>query len=137
MRLNADDRIWCPVDRPDYLCVLERIQQPPRNLDHFLNLQRHLLQRLVAAANDGEIELANHKLEDNLSPEELLGLPCGLFHHPKAVRLLLENPADLSGLLHQWKKGFADVVNLPPMSPAEASQEAAGLSLESFLDRLL
>lgn len=137
MKLNADDRIWCPVDRPDYLCVLERVQQPPRHLDHFLNLQRHLLQRLVAAANDGEIEVGNRRLVEELPPGELDFLPERLFHDPKTPQLLLENASDFLGPLHQWKDGFQQAAKLPQMLPQEAQEEAEGLSLESFLDRLL
>jgi hypothetical protein len=39
--------------------------------------------------------------------------------------------------MHEWKLGFEEVAKLPPMSPQEAKEEAEGLSLESFLARLL
>jgi hypothetical protein len=45
MKLNPGDRIWCPVDSPDYLCVMEA-QRPPANPSHFLSLQQDLLERL-------------------------------------------------------------------------------------------
>ena len=39
--------------------------------------------------------------------------------------------------MHEWKVGFEEVINLPPMSQQDAMKEALGLSLESFLRRLL
>ena len=48
----------------------------------------------------------------------------------------MENPALLGSALHEWKRDFEEVAKLPPMSPQEAQEEAEGLSLESFLDRL-
>jgi hypothetical protein len=137
MKLNADDKPWAPQDRPEYLCVLHGQQQPPRNQLEFLRHQVNLLNRLVLDSNPEEKSVANRRLVDDLPEPELNALPSDLFLHPRTSRLLLENVSDKLGPLHQWKAEFDQVVNLPPMSPQEARQEAEGLSLESFLDRLL
>jgi hypothetical protein len=137
MNLNADDRPWAPQDQPDYLCVLHGQQQPPRNRDHFLNLQLDLLNRLLLESNQGEKEDADRRLRDNLPLEERMNLPLDLFQNPRTSRLLLENVTDVLGPMYQWKVGFDQVQNLPQMPPEEARQEAESLSLESFLSRLL
>ena len=137
MILNPDDRPWCPVDKPDYLCVLHGQQQPPRNRDHFLNHQLDLLNRLLLESNQGEKEDADRRLRDNLPLEERMNLPLDLFQNPRTSRLLLENVTDVLGPMYQWKVGFDQVQNLPQMPPEEARQEAESLSLESFLSHLL
>jgi hypothetical protein len=109
-----------------------------RNLSEFLSRQRELLDRLLLEANEGEKEDANRRFKDNLPVEELISLPLDLFQNPRmSHQLLLEHQADMAGPMHQWKEGFDEVMNLPPMSEQEARQEAEGLSLESFLSRLL
>jgi hypothetical protein len=137
MKLDSDDKIWFPVDKPDYLCVLTGRQHPPQNQLEFLSRQRELLDRLVEQSNQAELDNANRMLSQDLSARELDFLPSGLFHDPKMSRLLLEKPCDLNGPLHQWKEGFNQVRQLPQMSRQEAKEEAEGLSLESFLSRLL
>ena len=75
-------------------------------------------------------------MENNLPQQELDFLPSGLFHDLRTSQILIENPSDMNGKISQWKERFDQVKNLPPMPPEEATEEADGLSLESFLSRL-
>ena len=137
MKMNADDKIWAPKDRPEYLCVLGGVRQPPASQSDFLSLQAQLLGRLWDRANEGEREAGNLRLQNNLEPEALDALPSRLLQDRRTCRALMENPALEGSPLHEWKRDFEEVAKLPPMSPQEAKQEAESLSLESFLARLL
>ena len=59
MKLLPDDQVWCPVDHPEYLCLLRPSQKPPVKLDDFLLRQVDLLERLLADASEGEKKAAN------------------------------------------------------------------------------
>ena len=130
MKLNPDDRIWCPVEKPDYLCVLHGQQRPPQNQVDFLGLQLLLLNRLVDQANEGELEVAERRLRLDFPARELDFLPGGLFHDRRTSRLLLENPSDINGPLHQWKVEFDEVRNLPQMPRQEAREEAEQVTMQ-------
>ena len=137
MKLNNDDKPWCPGENPDYLCVLERNQPPPKTAELLLVSQVRLLQRLVAEASMEEVEDANRRLELNLQAEELLNLPLGGFKNRRTANILLVQPAAIGSQLADWKEGLEEAVNLPPMPEQEAREEAENLSLESFLGRIL
>jgi hypothetical protein len=137
MKLNNDDKPWCPGENLDYLCVLGRNQPPPKTAELLLVSQVRLLQRLVAEARPDEVEDANRRLNDNLQDEELLNLPLGGFKNRRTANILLVQPAALGYKLADWKEGLAEAVNLPPMPEKEAREEAECLTLESFLGRVL
>jgi hypothetical protein len=137
MKLNNDDKPWCPGENPDYLCVLGRNVPPPKTAELLLVSQVRLLQRLVAEASPEELADANRRLELNLQEEELLNLPPGLLKKPRTPNILLVQPAALNYKLADWKEGLAEAVNLPPMPEKEAREEAESLTLESFLGRIL
>ncbi len=137
MKLNNDDKPWCPGENPDYLCVLGHNQPPPKTAELLLVSQVRLLQRLVAEASPDEVEDANRRLNDNLQDEELLNLPLGGFKNRRTANILLVQPAVLGYRLADWKAGMEKALSLPSMPEPEAMSEAESLSLESFLGRIL
>lgn len=137
MILQPKDRPWAPEECPQYLCILQGDQLPPRNLDLFLNRQVELLQRLQQQASPRELSQANRQLELDLPAEVLLHLPSNLLFDDRLPGLLLLNPQSEGSPLHQWKEGFNQALSLPPMPEAQSLEEAQGLSLESYLNHLL
>lgn len=137
MKLTDTDKVWAPLDEPDYLCVLKVQWDPPKNRETFLRRQSELLARLVAEANPGEVANGNRMLLNNLSQAVLDGLPGDLFNDPRTCRYLIHNPAELGSNLQKWRDRFEEVADLPVMDQAEANQTAADLCLEVFLDRLM
>lgn len=121
----------------EYLCALKRTQNPPKTAELLLLEQVKLLKRLVAEANEGEIQDANRRLELNLQQEELVNLPGDLLDDPKTPNVLLVMPAALNYPLADWKAGMEDAIKLPPMPEIEAREEAENLSLESFIGRIV
>lgn len=136
MKLTSNDKVWCPAEHPEYLCVLKPNQNPPKSAELLLVEQVILLRRLVKEANEGEIRNANRML-DNLPEENWINLPLKQFNDPRTANVLLVMPAEINGLLAEWKAGMEEAVKLPPMSEKEATEEAESLSLESFLSKLL
>lgn len=137
MQLNDNERLWAPMNHPEYLCLLRNQQQPPQDQEQFLLRQADLLERLLEEADEGEKEACNRQLVDNLQPEFLDFLPTGLLMNPRTPSYLLNNPAVEGSPLHRWKAGFRDFKSLPPHPKAELLELAEGLSLESWLSRLL
>ena len=136
MHLTANDIPWAPQDCPDYLCLLGPNQAPPKSRDQFLYLQLQLLRRLIEGANDKEIRGANTRLENNLTVDQLNSLPGGLAH-PLTPQALIFNPAPVDSRLYEWREEIEERLALPPMGPEDLREEVEGLSLESFLSRLL
>jgi len=95
------------------------------------------LERLVAEASEEELRAANRKLELHLQPEFLDFLPTDLLTNPLTPNYLLNNPAVVGSPLHQWKVDFRDYRHLPAHPLQEWFPLAQGLSVESWLDRLL
>lgn len=137
MQLTGRDKPWAPAEKPDYLCLLRQDQGPPANREAFLDNQVYLLRRLLEQANQGELAAANRQLEQGLPEEFLMSLPTDLLANPQTPRCLLENPAQEGGQLHQWKVGADEALKGPAMDQVEVWEEARGLSLESFLSRLV
>jgi len=137
MKFNNDETWWAPEGHMEYLCALKRTQNPPKTAELLLLEQVKLLKRLVAEANEGEIQDANRRLELNLQQEELVNLPGDLLDDPKTPNVLLVMPAALNYPLADWKAGMEDAIKLPPMPEIEAREEAENLSLESFIGRIV
>lgn len=137
MKLKESDQVWVPADLDQYLLVLPKGEAMARDPDLFLQDQARLLRRLVAEASDTEIDQANLRLSENLPQSESLWLPSDLLRNPATPGGLMGNPAELGSQLHQWKEGVAAALKMPSLPAAQARKLAEGLSLESFLSRLL
>jgi hypothetical protein len=137
MKLTDNDKPWCPVDKPQYLCLLKPGQQPPKSAESLWLEQAELLERLVKEANEDEIENANRIVDDNQTAEMLINLPLKKFNDPRMPRVLLGQTSEPGSIFGDWKEGLAEAVKLPPMSEKEATEEAESLTLESFLGRIL
>lgn len=137
MKLNDNDKPWCPENLENYLCVLRQEQRPPRDLETFLHRQEELLRRLVAQATEEELDLAGERIRQDLPQEEQMLLQPGLFRDPTTPSYLLWHTANWGTARHEWMEDVPSALARPAMSAGEARQLAEGLSLESFLDRLL
>lgn len=137
MKLNDNDRPWCPENLENYLCVLRQEQRPPRDLETFLDRQEELLVRLVAQADDAQLDLAAARIRQDLPMEEQILLQSEMFRDPETPARLLRHTANWGTARHEWMEDVPSALARPAMSAGEARQLAEGLSLESFLDRLL
>lgn len=136
MKLTSNDKPWAPVDQPEYLVVLKPQQNPPKTAEVLLLEQVSLLRRLVAEASPEELDHAALKLQNGLTEAEQVALPLKMFRDRRTPNILLHQPAELNSLLGDWKAGLEAAVRSRPMPAKEAQQEAAELTLESFLGRI-
>lgn len=137
MQLNETDRVWCPVEQPEYLCLLSERQQPPKTLEQFLLLQVDLFNRVLADASPKERDQANRRVQQNLPEEAQAFLPSDLVNDPTFPNALLLNPSVEGTRLQEWKQGFQQAVRQPLLPEQEAAPLLLQMSLETFLDRLL
>lgn len=136
MKLKPNERAWAPKDNPELLLILGPNQQPPRTQEAYLLQAVETLRRLVEDADPEEVEAANNRLRDSLPQEEQMGLPPAMLEDKSTARSLLLQPASLGSRLHELKMEAKSAVKEEPMDQEEANQEAAEMSLESFLSRL-
>jgi len=140
MKSVAQMKFWMPDSQPDYLSIVRTASKTGRQetKDQFLLDQAELLRMLVAEASPGEIKAANNRIEDNLPEQGWQNLPSGLLDNPQTPLVLIWTyPAEPGTTLADWRDGILDALEAPDASPEELKEEVSGLSLESFLCRLL
>lgn len=137
MKLNESETVWMPENQPEYLLVLPQGRQSPKDQEAYLLNSVVLLKRLIADSNDREIAEANRRLQEELPQEMLVWLPSGDLENEETPKALLLNPMSEGTPAHEWKVGIESALQAPLAPPNQARSEAEGLTLESFLSRLL
>ncbi len=140
MKTVAQMKFWMPEDRPDYLSLVRPASKTGRQetKDQFLLDQATLLRILVAEASPGEIKATNNRIEDSLAEQGSQNLPSGLLNNPQTPEALIWTyPAEPGTTLADWRDGITDALESPAANPEDLKEEVSGLSLESFLCRLL
>jgi len=140
MKSVAQAKFWMPEDKPEYLSLVRSNSKTgrPDTKDQFLLDQAELLRMLVAEANEEEIEDANRRIQYGLPEYGADYLPNGLLNNPQTpLALIWTYPAEPGATLADWRDGIMDALEAPDASPEELKEEVSGLSLESYLSRLL
>ena len=136
MKLNANDKIWAPVDNPRYLLVIPEGRPVPQNRNQFLAANLQMLQRLLEEAGEEEIQEANQVLRQ-LETEVLDWMPDKLLNDPRTLELLTDlTPVDGSPL-KEWKAGVEAALKEPRMLETEARQEAETLTLAGKIGQMI
>lgn len=137
MKLNANDRLWAPMDKPRHLLVIPQGAPEPQTRAQFLAANIQLLQRLRDQASEEEIQEANRLLVDNLEPEVLDWLPQELLNNPKTAELLTSLQLVEGSPLHEWKMDVDTALSDPRMPETEAMEEAHYLTLVSRISQMI
>ena len=93
MLLTDKDKVWCPADQPEYLCLYPHGSNAPNNPERLLDLQVQLLRRLLDQASPGEIQAQQRRLQEQLPEEFLYQLPVNLLLDQRFPDYLLRNPS--------------------------------------------
>jgi hypothetical protein len=136
MKLNTNDRLWAPMDKPRHLLVIPQGTPEPQTLAQFKALNAQLLQRLREEAGPEEMEEANRAL-DQLEPEVRDWLPEGLFRNRQTPELLSSLQLVEGSPLHQWAVEAEDALQAPQMPQAEAHRAVESLTLPSRVAQML
>jgi hypothetical protein len=136
MKLNTNDRLWAPMDKPRYLLVLPQGTPEPQTRAQFLAANVQMLHRLVDEAGEEEIDEANCRLE-NLEPEVLDWLPRELLRNHQTPELLTSLQLVEGSPLHEWKKDVDEALSDPRMPETEAMEEAQYLTLAGRISQMI
>lgn len=135
MQLTRSEHGWCPEDQEQYLCLWR--DKAPQSAAELLNRQVDLLALLQKQASPRELQQANRQLQWALPEEQYLFLPDKLLEDPRLPDYLLRNPAPELSPLGVWRSGLQKALKSPLVPEVEANRLLQGVSLESFLQRVL
>ena len=136
MKLNANDRLWAPMDKPRHLLVIPQGMPKPQTRAQFLAANVQMLQRLREEAGEEEMTEANRVLE-RLEPEVLDWLPQELLNNRQTPELLSSLQLVEGSPLHEWVVEAEDALQAPPMPQAEMRKLAEELTLPGRIAQML
>jgi hypothetical protein len=128
MQLKPNEKVWTPSGLA-FAILIPPGGAEPKEVMHFLNLRRILLNRLLEEADARAVAEANDLLTRGLPEEMLLALPEELLGTPETLDQLTELAWDLRCLgapIHQWAEKAQKLLS----KPAKNRRSPADLELE-------